>query len=153
MQNGHRTMCLESERIIPGMAITSQPKYVSTTMLYSRRDELLERIPFIHFRIPSDIRRVVYCTAIGSGNERDWQFLWKQYLKSNVASEKSTILVSLGCSRDIWVLQRYLEWSLQEKSGIRKQDSVSVFHSVVRADVGFNLARAFLLERVAEIHN
>lgn len=104
------------------------------------------------FSIPLDLRSVVYCTAIRHGNEREWNFLWKRYGKSNVGTERTMILSSLGCSREVWLLLRYLDWTLDESSGVRKQDSSIVFSSIARADVGFHLAKSFLEERVEQIY-
>jgi aminopeptidase N len=55
--------------------------------------------------IPANLRKTVYCTAIAAGDEKEWNFLWEQYLKSNNANEKSNILKALACSREIWILQ------------------------------------------------
>lgn len=103
--------------------------------------------------VPLDLRSVVYCTAVRLGGEREWNFLWKRYGISNVGTEKVMILSSLGCSREIWLLQRYLDWSLEESSGVRKQDSGIVFSSIATGDIGFHLAKAFLEERIEDIFN
>lgn len=103
--------------------------------------------------VPLDLRSVVYCTAVRLGGEREWNFLWKRYAASNVGTEKVMILSSLGCSREIWLLQRYLDWSLDESSGVRKQDSGIVFSSIATGDIGFHLAKAFLVDRIEEIYN
>lgn len=50
----------------------------------------------MHSRVPVDLRGVIYCTAIRQGGDREWKFLWSRYGKSNVASERQTILGSLG---------------------------------------------------------
>jgi aminopeptidase N len=42
--------------------------------------------------------------------------------------------------------------SLDETSGIRKQDAVSVFYAVARSSSGFYVAREFLTTRIADIH-
>lgn len=103
--------------------------------------------------VPLDLRSVVYCTAVRLGGEREWNFLWKRYAVSNVGTEKVMILSSLGCSREIWLLQRYLDWSLDESSGVRKQDSGIVFSSIATGDIGFHLAKAFLVDRIDDIYN
>lgn len=103
--------------------------------------------------VPLDLRSVVYCTAIKYGSDSEWQFLWQRYINSNVASEKQIILAALGCSREIWILLRYLEWSFSETNGIRKQDSFIAFGSVARAESGFLLARDFLYEHIQSIHD
>lgn len=99
-----------------------------------------------------NLRNTVYCTAVREGNEHDWIFLYKQFLKTNVASEKGVILYALGCSREVWVLQRYLDWILDKESNIRKQDSFSAFAAVAHNDIGFPLAKSFLIDRIDEIH-
>lgn len=99
------------------------------------------------------MRNVVYCTAIRHGGEKQWNFLWEQYKKSNVASEKSTMLDALGCTRELWLLNRLLEWSITPNSGIRKQDSASVFSAVATNNVGYYIAKHFLFTRIKDIFN
>lgn len=103
--------------------------------------------------VPLDLRSVVYCTAMRLGGEMEWDFLWDRYTASNVGTEKAMILGALGCSREIWLLQRYLDWSLDESSGVRKQDSSIVFGSIATGDIGFFLAKAFLVDRIEDIYN
>ncbi|XP_050688572.1 aminopeptidase N-like [Eriocheir sinensis] len=97
--------------------------------------------------ISPNLKDVVYCTAIGKGGEMEWEFAWKQYLASNVASEKSKLLKALGCSKKIWMLSRYLEMAFTSDSGIRKQDSRQVFQSVAENSVGRDLAWIFLRDQ------
>lgn len=73
-------------------------------------------------------------------------------MESHVPSEQATILFALGCSRDSWILARYLEWTVDESSGVRKQDSSAVFHSVAVNNIGFHLAKQFLEDRIEDIH-
>lgn len=103
--------------------------------------------------IPLDLRSVVYCSAIRSGNEKEWNFLWKRYGKSNVGTERTMILSALGCSREIWLLMRYLDYSLDEELGVRKQDSGQVFASIVRGDIGFHIAKSFFENRIDDLYN
>jgi hypothetical protein len=55
-------------------------------------------IVFYCFRIPPDLRSVVYCSAVSNGEEREWNFLWEQYKKTDVSNEQVTILSALGCT-------------------------------------------------------
>ena len=60
--------------------------------------------------MPADIRYTIYCTAISSGKESDWNFLWNRF--QNVLdspSEKSDILSALTCTKEIWILQVSVE--------------------------------------------
>lgn len=102
--------------------------------------------------IPTNVRRTVYCSTVRHGSDEDWEFLWTRYQKSNVASEKRTILSSLGCTREVWLLQRYLELSFDPKEVIRKQDSTLGFQAVASSDVGFLLAKKYFIENVDQIH-
>lgn len=102
--------------------------------------------------VPRDLRNTVYCKAVWFGGPSIWDFLWQRYLKSNVGSEQNTILYALGCSRDIWILNRYLEWSIDEQSDVRKQDSVSVFSVIANQNIGYYVACDFLQRRVKDIY-
>ncbi|CAG9766839.1 unnamed protein product [Ceutorhynchus assimilis] len=100
--------------------------------------------------IPKDLAGVIYCTALKYGGENEWNFLWHKYKQSNVATEKSNLLNILGCTREIWLLNRYLEWSLDDTK-IRRQDSSSVFNSVAMNDVGYFLAKQFFYKNIKQI--
>ncbi|KRT78825.1 Peptidase, partial [Oryctes borbonicus] len=103
--------------------------------------------------INNDLRGIVFCNGIKHGGEEEWNFLWNMYLNSNVASVKSTILRSLGCTRQANLLGSYLESAVSEDRGIRKQDVVSVFNSVIGSDVGFLVAKEYIDKNVERIHN
>jgi aminopeptidase N len=93
----------------------------------------------------------VYCTAIRQGKEAEWSFLWKRYVNSNVGAEKSMIIAALSCSREQWLLNRYLDWSLNSTL-VRKQDATFVFGGVAFEEIGFHLAKNFLFDRIDDIH-
>lgn len=98
--------------------------------------------------IAPDVRVIVYCTAIRDGGQEEWDFAWQRYLNTNVASEQDVLLTNLACSREPWILRRYLEWAFtnQSESGIRKHDAAAVFVYVAINPVGRQLAFAFLKE-------
>uniref|UniRef100_A0AAG5D4Y5 Aminopeptidase n=1 Tax=Anopheles atroparvus TaxID=41427 RepID=A0AAG5D4Y5_ANOAO len=102
--------------------------------------------------VPLNLRPVVYCNAVRHGNEMQWNFLWQRYLRSNVGSEKIMIIGALSCTREAWLVERFLDWSLNGTSGVRKQDTTILFGSVARSEVGFHLAKNFFLERVKDIY-
>lgn len=94
--------------------------------------------------ISPNLKMVVYCTAIRVGGQAEWDFAWKQYLETNVGSEKDLLLHALGCTRELWLLNRYLDWTITENSGIRKQDASRVLNSIVSNPIGQPLAFSFL---------
>ncbi|XP_037727912.1 aminopeptidase Ey-like [Drosophila subpulchrella] len=98
--------------------------------------------------IPINFRSTVYCAAIKYGTDEDWDFLWSRYKKSNVGSEKQTILTTLGCSREVWILQSYLEAAFDPKGAIRTQDSSLSFQAVASNELGFLLAKKYLINNV-----
>ncbi|XP_016952805.1 aminopeptidase Ey [Drosophila biarmipes] len=102
--------------------------------------------------VPINVRSTVYCTSIRHGSDADWEFLWMRYKKSNVAAEKRTILTALGCSREVWLLQRYLELTFDPKEAIRKQDSMWAFQAVAFNEVGFLLAKKYFMDNVDFIY-
>lgn len=99
------------------------------------------------------MKSIVYCTAIRVGGEREWDFAWERYLSSNVGSEKDLILEALGCSSQMWILSRYLDWSLSEKDGIRRQDVAKVFSALSENPVGQMLAFNFLRSQWQRLKN
>ncbi|KAJ8681954.1 hypothetical protein QAD02_017746 [Eretmocerus hayati] len=96
-------------------------------------------------------KSTVYCTAIKYGSSDDWEFLWKQYLKSEVPSEQELILSSLGCSKNTTILNNYFLSALKgfEDSRIRKQDVSTVFNGVYSSS--FSGAR-FTLDFIQQNH-
>jgi len=103
--------------------------------------------------VPINVRNTVYCTLIRLGSDEDWEFLWTRYKNSNVAAEKRTILTALGCSREVWLLQRYLELIFDPKEEIRKQDSKWAFQAVAKTEIGFLLAKKYFMDNVEFINN
>lgn len=96
--------------------------------------------------ISANIRRTVYCTAIKYGDALNWEFAWEQYKRTDVASEKEILLGSLACTREPWLLIRFMELALTPDSGIRKQDAISVFRAVGNNPIGDLLAFDYIRE-------
>lgn len=98
------------------------------------------------------LRYTVYCTSIENGSKDEWNFLWKVYLKEQNASERDRILRALACSKEHWILSRYLEWTFDKtKQTIRRQDGAFVFRSIAKNNYGRDLAFNFMRERWAVI--
>lgn len=98
-----------------------------------------------------NLRSFVYCTAIEYGNAKDWDFTWKQYLANQDASEKDKLMRALACSREPWILRRYVSWAFDENSGIRRQDGSYVFRAVAGNNYGRDIAYGYLRERWDDI--
>ena len=55
------------------------------------------------FRIDVDMKSTIYCQAVRNGDEDEWDFAWERYMKSNVATEKRSLLGGMSCSKEIWL--------------------------------------------------
>ena len=71
--------------------------YIFITSLFNRD---------CNFRINPDLRYIVYCTALRTGGEKEWDFVYSQYKQAVVASEQDNLLRALACSEVPWILQR-----------------------------------------------
>lgn len=112
-----------------------------------------ESQPNVNNPISPNLKSVVYCTAIRVGGPAEWDFTWQRYLESNVGSEKDLLLSALGCTRETWLLSRYLDWALNDKSGIRKQDVPRVFGTVSSNIIGQPLAFNFFRNKWNQLKN
>lgn len=81
----------------------------------------------------------------------EWEFAWQRYRRAMVSSEKEILLSSLGCTRETWLLSRFLENSLTDKHGIRKQDVFRVFASVSNTVIGQPIAWNFMKQNWEEM--
>jgi len=97
--------------------------------------------------IDVNLKSTTYCNAISNGGLKEWDFAWERYQNSNVGTEKASILSALGCTDQVWMLNRYLNMSLTAGSGVRKQDGSSVISNVARNTVGRYLAFNFVREK------
>ncbi|XP_050548380.1 aminopeptidase N-like [Daktulosphaira vitifoliae] len=59
--------------------------------------------------ISPNLKAIIYCVAISYGGEEEWDFTWSMYKLTKTVSEKDLLLDALGCSRETWILTRYLE--------------------------------------------
>ncbi|XP_042893880.1 aminopeptidase N-like, partial [Penaeus japonicus] len=94
--------------------------------------------------VSANLKSTVYCTAMAEGGEAEWDAAWNLYLESNVGAEKDRLLSALGCTKEIWLLSRYLNMAFTEGSGIRRQDARTVFRAVANNDIGRYLAWDYL---------
>ncbi|KAF5279560.1 hypothetical protein FQR65_LT03382 [Abscondita terminalis] len=104
-------------------------------------------------KLRPNIQEVVYCTSIREGGETEWDFLYNFYIKSTSIYEKNILLDSLGCSQKPWILNRYLDYILNNNTYIRKQDSSRVFKAVANNPVGNSLAFSYLRRNWKELND
>ncbi|KAL0978004.1 hypothetical protein UPYG_G00164620 [Umbra pygmaea] len=96
--------------------------------------------------IHPNLKTTVYCNAIAAGGVREWEFAWMMLRNSTVATEAAKLRSALTCTKVPWLLNRYLEYSL-DPAVIRKQDATSIISSIASNVVGMPLAWDFIRAR------
>ncbi|XP_078070754.1 aminopeptidase Q-like [Mustelus asterias] len=93
--------------------------------------------------IPSYIRRLIYCEAIKTGTDKEWNFAWARYLNQTTVSEDRDLLFAMGCSREPWILMRYLYYTLGDLMTSPEHQYVA-YHSVAKNSIGWPLVWNFI---------
>ncbi|KAJ8974038.1 hypothetical protein NQ317_015852 [Molorchus minor] len=100
-----------------------------------------------------NVRGIVFCTGIRYSDEvsEDWEFLWNIYTSSLSVQEQEDVLNALGCTEDEDLLKLYLLKIITTNSGLKKQDMLTAFKSVVSSAVGILAATSFLDNNITEV--
>ncbi|XP_077996674.1 endoplasmic reticulum aminopeptidase 2-like [Glandiceps talaboti] len=101
--------------------------------------------------VSPDLKRIIYCSGIRNGNEDGFNYVWKKYQESTVASETQTLLYALSCTQYKDLLQRLLDWSI-DPSKIRPQDTVDLIVTVANnPSNGGDLASEFIVNKLTTL--
>lgn len=92
--------------------------------------------------IPPNHKSLVYCNAIRHGDDELWNFAWDQYQNSSDAAENVKLLYGMSCSKQPWILSRYLERTL-DKDQIRRQDATRAMSYIAKNSIGKYIAWSF----------
>ncbi|RVE71361.1 hypothetical protein OJAV_G00051250, partial [Oryzias javanicus] len=90
-----------------------------------------------------NLRSTIYCQALALGGQMEWNFAWEKFLSSSDSSEKDQLRHALSCTRQTWLLNRLLEYSL-DPDKIRLTDVASVVNDVAENPAGQALAWNFI---------
>ncbi|KAJ8417590.1 hypothetical protein AAFF_G00224330, partial [Aldrovandia affinis] len=96
--------------------------------------------------IHPNLRATVYCSAIAAGGAEEWDFGWKMFDSATIATEADKLMSALACTKQPWLLKRYLEYTL-DPDKIRKQDATFIIVYIANNVVGQSLAWDFIRER------
>ncbi|XP_013878434.1 aminopeptidase N [Austrofundulus limnaeus] len=102
-------------------------------------------------RIHANLRSTVYCHAIAAGGATEWDFAWSEFLKATMATEAEKLRAALACTKQPWILNRYLEHTLNS-SLIRKQDATSTIVYIAQNVIGQPLAWDFVRHQWSYIY-
>ncbi|XP_075015741.1 aminopeptidase N [Calonectris borealis] len=93
--------------------------------------------------IPPNLRSSIYCSIVATGGQEAWDFIWERFKEATVVSEADKLRTALSCSPHPWILNRYLQYTL-DPNKIRKQDATSTINSIASNVVGQPLAWDFI---------
>uniref|UniRef100_A0AAR2IL25 Aminopeptidase n=1 Tax=Pygocentrus nattereri TaxID=42514 RepID=A0AAR2IL25_PYGNA len=93
--------------------------------------------------IQPNLRATVYCTAIAAGGAKEWDFAWGMFQNATIAIEADKLRAALTCTTIPWLLNRYLEFTL-DPNLIRRQDATNTIISIASNVVGQPLAWDFI---------
>ncbi|KAM9351954.1 alanyl (membrane) aminopeptidase-like b [Symphorus nematophorus] len=93
--------------------------------------------------IHPNLRSVIYCQAVATGGKKEWEFAWNKFQDSSDTSEKEQLREALSCTKKIWLLNRYLEYTLDPEK-IRLMDVASTIIYIAKNVAGQALAWNFI---------
>ncbi|XP_029378114.1 aminopeptidase N-like [Echeneis naucrates] len=93
--------------------------------------------------IHPNLRHWIYCEAVASGGKEEWDFAWSQYQSTNDTSEKYHLRHALSCTKKIWLLNRYLGYTLDPEK-IQQVDAAEIVSSISKSVAGQVLAWNFI---------
>ncbi|XP_055618480.1 membrane alanyl aminopeptidase-like [Toxorhynchites rutilus septentrionalis] len=76
-------------------------------------------------KVHPDLRQIVYCEGIRQGTDEHFDFLWNEYLTTNVATEQILVLQGLGCAQGREQIFKLMD--AISSDDIRPQDKSSAF--------------------------
>ncbi|XP_033929108.1 aminopeptidase Q [Melopsittacus undulatus] len=98
------------------------------------------------YKIPLLIRRTVCCYGVAVGTDKEWNFAWEMYNRTDSTKEDTDILLSaLSCAKESWLLYRYLQYGLSDTLFSANYTSVIILYAVTK-DIGHRIAWEFVTE-------
>ncbi|KAL1460930.1 hypothetical protein WDU94_012866 [Cyamophila willieti] len=102
--------------------------------------------------INPDLEQVAFAIGVRDGTKEDFDFLYERYGKIESITEKDNILGGLSNTKDMALLNKYLEEAYSNNSKIRKQDLSSAFAWTAGRPTAFQTSKDFLLKNAEKIY-
>ncbi|XP_023447130.1 aminopeptidase Q isoform X2 [Dasypus novemcinctus] len=93
--------------------------------------------------IPYPIKNVILCYGIALGSDKEWDFLLNIYTKQTNEEERIQLIHAMSCSKDPWILNRYMEYAITTSTFNFNETNVIEF--VADSEVGRYIAKDFLV--------
>ncbi|XP_063046293.1 aminopeptidase N-like [Engraulis encrasicolus] len=102
--------------------------------------------------IHPNLKQVVYCNGLAAGGVDEWNFAWHAFKNTSSAAEAEKLLYALSCTKIPWLLNRYLQYSL-DPDMVRKQDATFSIVYIAGNVIGQPLAWDFIRANWEYIYN
>jgi len=79
--------------------------------------------------IPANLQELVYSVGAREEGKEAWDWCWQRYTTTNIPSERRSLLYALGKTKDIFIIKRYLDMTL-DKNLVKGQDVQTVISSL-----------------------
>ena len=93
--------------------------------------------------IPYPIKNVILCYGIALGNDKEWDFLLNIYNNTTKEEERIQLAYALGCSKEPWILNRYMEHAITPSP--LTFNETNIIEAVAASEVGRYIAKDFLI--------
>jgi aminopeptidase N len=92
---------------------------------------LIKLLLFLNsLRIPANYRSFVYCTAIKYGSINYWELAYNQYINENDINHQIALQESLSCTKEPWLLSRFLNDQINETKVKKNDGIVGINHAI-----------------------
>ncbi|XP_075998159.1 aminopeptidase N-like [Genypterus blacodes] len=100
--------------------------------------------------IHPNLRPDIYCAALAAGGSVEWDFTLKRFQATTDPLEKSDLQEALACTKKIWLLNRYLQYTLDPEVFV--MDGDYIFTAIASNAAGHALAWNFLRAHWTEMN-
>ncbi|XP_062985565.1 aminopeptidase Q-like [Elgaria multicarinata webbii] len=100
---------------------------------------------------PFCLSTTICCYGVQMGSDKEWDFAWKMF-KQNDTKQKYSIFSALSCTREPWLLQRFLQYILND-SVIPSYLVTKAIKDVASSEIGHRIAWKFVTENWSHLYN
>ncbi|XP_038130384.1 aminopeptidase N-like [Cyprinodon tularosa] len=93
--------------------------------------------------IHPNLRSTIYCKAVAAGGKKEWEFAFEKFQDSFDSSEREQLRRALSCTKQTWLLSRYLDYTL-DPDKIRLMEATSIIIDIAQNAGGQALAWDFM---------
>ncbi|XP_072848541.2 aminopeptidase Q isoform X1 [Pogona vitticeps] len=102
---------------------------------------------------PACFSRTVCCYGVQLGGDKEWDFLWNIYKQNSTGSEeKYNAYSALSCTHEPWLLQRFLQYTLNDSS-TPSYRIAEIIENAARNEIGHWITWKFVTDNWSHLYN